>query len=185
MARMETMRTVTVITLLKKEAPATFGRDKRPDVRRASERARCTTVRCPECDGKQEVLRSSELSEFSTGRACCESHEFRKERPGSSAVESLVVRAPAGRSLPGAFVIGGVYRRRPRPTPGTFSSLSTVRSSKQPAPINFEAITPSKQLPNPDLDYALSRRLAWFRHGLDFNLLSRTTRSSCSVTLFI
>lgn len=28
-------------------------------------------ARCPECDGKQEILRSSQLSEFSTGRAYC------------------------------------------------------------------------------------------------------------------
>ena len=27
---------------------------------------RCTTARCPECDGKQKILRSSKFSEFST-----------------------------------------------------------------------------------------------------------------------
>jgi hypothetical protein len=31
------------------------------------ERERNTTARSPEFDGKQEILRSSELSEFSTG----------------------------------------------------------------------------------------------------------------------
>jgi hypothetical protein len=72
------MRTVIAITLLKKRSPGHFGRGQlarlfRPyglgtngrGVRRVlqvSERERCTTARCPECDGKQEILRSSEPS---------------------------------------------------------------------------------------------------------------------------
>ena len=58
--------------------------------------------------------------------------------PAITYIKYLVVGAPAGRSLPasGSLCKPGVYRRRPRPTPGPFSS-SYLRPSKQPAPINF------------------------------------------------
>jgi hypothetical protein len=94
------LKKIRVFPVLKKRSPGQLGRgqlarlfrpcclgDKRPwsQTRSAGFRCeRCNTARCPECDGKQEILRSSELSEFSTGRVCCGRREFRKERPASS-----------------------------------------------------------------------------------------------------
>jgi predicted RNA-binding Zn-ribbon protein involved in translation (DUF1610 family) len=77
-ARMGITRAVIAITLPKKRSPGhlrpgpistsvsavLFGDKRPPCLTRAlqvSERERCTTARCPECDGKQEILRSSEF----------------------------------------------------------------------------------------------------------------------------
>jgi hypothetical protein len=82
-ARMGITRAVIAITLPKKRSPGhlrpgpisasvsavLFGDKRPPCLTRAlqvSERERCTTARCPECDGKQKILRSSEFSKFST-----------------------------------------------------------------------------------------------------------------------
>jgi hypothetical protein len=138
------MRTVTVITLLKKRSPghlrsapistpvsAVLGtnglmsdalqnvRDAPPsDAQNVTEsRKSCEVPSCPSFP--QDVL------------VGC--HEFRKERPASSDIESLVVRAPAGRSLPapGSFCKRGVYRRRPRLTPRPFSYSPRARANNR------------------------------------------------------
>src|SRR5262249_17626541 len=71
-------------------------RDKRPRCQtrsaQVSERERSTTARCPECDGKQKILRSSELSEFSTSPK--ERHASGDSGPGLLRGRSFICWAP-------------------------------------------------------------------------------------------
>jgi hypothetical protein len=69
-----------VFPVLKKRSPGQLGRGQlarlfrpyclgtngRSGALQVSERERCTTARCPECDNKRTILRSSEFSKFFT-----------------------------------------------------------------------------------------------------------------------
>jgi len=59
---------------------------------------------------KQENLRSSELSEFSTGRACCGCHEFPKERDLNNAF-TLAIRTRRAAKARGGGGLGALIQK--------------------------------------------------------------------------